>query len=61
MNRLQSNEVPVSLGHVPWAGGGRSQEIHSSVSCPWNGVQKLPFLFWRRRSVYHGSRFISRE
>lgn len=31
MNRLQSNEVPVSLGYLPGAWGGRRQGILSWV------------------------------
>lgn len=45
VNRLQSNEVPVTLGHPLWAGGGRSQEIHSSVSCPWEWSPEATFSF----------------
>lgn len=46
MNRLQSNEVPVSLGCPPWGQGGDEVREFPAVSLAHgNGLQKRPVLF----------------
>lgn len=57
MNRLQSNEVPLS----PWAVAGEVRKFTAVSLAHGNGLRKLPFLFWRGQSGHSGSRFISRE
>lgn len=43
VNRLQSNEVPMSLGHPSWVGSGRSQETPNYVSYPWEWSPEATF------------------
>lgn len=46
MNRLQSNEVPVSLGCPPWGQGRDEVREFPAVSLAHGkGLQKRPVLF----------------
>lgn len=62
MNRLQSNEVPVSLGCLPWGRGrGEVREFPAMSLAHGNGPQNRPVLFRRRQSGHSGGRFTSRK
>lgn len=61
MNRLQSNEVPVSLGYPLGAGVGDIRYFSAGSLAHGNGLQKLPLPLWRRQSGCSGGRLSSGE
>lgn len=62
MNRLQSNEVPVSLGTQP--GGcrvGGVRKFSSGSPCPWEWIPELPILSWRSLAALEAGSSLGHE